>query len=319
MSELHRLAVLDDYQNVAESSADWDGLRARGVEVTFFHEPLGTGVVAALQGFDAVAAMRERTVFDASVIDALPELKVLVTTGVLNASIDYDAVRAHGVTLLGTEMTSNGTPELTWALMLAALRHLPDEVDAVRTGGWQHTVGREAFGLRLGIVGLGHIGTRVAGYGRAFGMHVQAWSPHLTRERADAAGAELAPGLEDLCRDCDVVTIHMKLAPSTRGLIQEKHLRAIGPDGLLVNTARAGLVDTAALLRGLEEGWLGAAALDVFDTEPLPADDPIRHAPRTVLSPHIGYVTEQDYAVCYRQTVEDLLALLDGTELRRLA
>lgn len=321
MSELHRLAVLDDYQNIAESMADWDALRARGVEVHFFHEHLGRGpaVAAALKGFDAVAAMRERTVFDAAVIEALPRLRVLVTTGMGNASIDVDALRAHGVALLGTELTPHGTPELTWALMLAALRHLPEEADAVRTGGWQRTVGREAAGLHLGIVGLGNIGTRVAGYGHAFGMKVHAWSPHLTQARAGAAGAELAPGLEELCRDCDVITIHMKLAPSTRGLVGERHLRAIGPAGLLINTSRAGLVDTGALLRGLNEGWLGAAALDVHDTEPLPPDAPIRTAPRTVLTPHIGYVTQQDYALCYRQTVADLMADLDGRELRRLA
>lgn len=321
MGSLRRLAVLDDYQQVAEGYAEWQVLRARGVEVVFFHEPLGTGdeVVDALRDFDAVAAMRERTVFDAKVLTGLSSsLRLLVTTGMNNSSIDLDAAARSGVTVCGTAGSQAGAPELTWALLLAALRFLPAEQENLRGGRWQRTVGREAEGLTLGVVGPGKIGSRIARYAHAFGLPVLAWSPHLTPERADAVGAEYVGSLTDLCGRADVVSLHLRLSAPTHHIVGEEQLRAIGPAGLLVNTARSGLVDTAAMLRGLHEGWLGGAALDVFDVEPLPGDDPVLTAPRTVLTPHLGYVTEQGYARFYSETLDDVLAYLDGAPLRVL-
>lgn len=356
---IHRLAILDDFQHVAESLADWDALRARGVELTFFHEHLGHGperVAAALAetpdspGFDAILAMRERTVFDAATVALLPQLRLLVTTGKGNKSIDLGAAAAQGITVCGTAGSAAGAPELTWALMLAALRGIPAAESELRTGGWQGAgtehgtdsgtrqgagnehgtgnesglepgptpLGREAAGLTLGLVGLGRIGAIVARYARAFEMDVVAWSPHLTHERATAAGARLAPSLEALAHQSDVLSVHLQPAPSTQGIITEPVLRALGPDGLFVNTARSALVDMEALGRGLRQGWLGGAALDVFDVEPLPAHDEVLTWPRTVLTPHLGYVTRQAYQVFFPQAVEDVLAYLDGAPLRLL-
>lgn len=318
MGSLRRLAVLDDYQRVAASYADWEALRTRGVDVVFFHEHLGDDAVRALQGFDAIAAMRERTPFDRSVLEQLPALRLLVTTGMANASIDLGAARRGGVVVCGTPGSAAGAPELTWALLLAALRHLPTEDRNARTGAWQQTVGREAEGLVLGIVGLGRIGSRIARYAHAFGMSVAAWSPHLTDERAAAVGAARAATLLELAELSDVLSLHLRLSESTERVVGERELRALGRDGLLVNTARAGLVDTDALVRGLTEGWLGGAALDVFDTEPLPHDHPLASAPRTVLTPHLGYVTSASYEVFYPVIVENVLAFLDGDPVRVL-
>lgn len=317
---VHRLAVLDDYQRVAESYADWGMLRDRGVEVEFFHAPMAdrAAVIAGLADFDAVVAMRERTAFDRAVLAALPRLRLLITTGMANASIDMDAAAAAGVTVCGTGGEAAGAPELTWALLLAALRRLPEEQHNLREGRWQGHVGRSAEGLALGIVGLGRIGTRIARYAHAFGMDVLAWSPHLTEERASAAEAQRVGSLDELCERSDAVTIHMRLAPETHGLIGAKQLAQIGPDGILVNTSRAGLVDTAALVAALHDGRLGGAAIDVFDVEPVPPDAPILRAPRTVLSPHIGFVTRQGYARNYADAVQDVIGYLDGTPPRRI-
>ncbi|WP_324011735.1 D-2-hydroxyacid dehydrogenase family protein [Microbacterium sp. JZ37] len=318
MGSLRRLAVLDDYQRVAASYADWDALRARGVDVVFFHEHLGDDAARALQGFDAIAAMRERTAFDRAALERLPALRLLVTTGMANASIDLAAARERGIVVAGTPGSAAGAPELTWALLLAALRNLPVEDGNARSGAWQQTVGREAEGMTLGIVGLGRIGSRIARYAHAFGMSVAAWSPHLTDERSAAAGAERAATLLELAERADILSLHLRLSDSTRLVVGERELRALGPDGLLVNTARAGLVDTDALVRGLTEGWLGGAALDVFDTEPLPHDHPLASAPRTVLTPHLGYVTSASYEVFYPAIVENVQAFLDGAPIRVL-
>lgn len=318
MGSLRRLAVLDDYQRVAASYADWDALRARGVDVVFFPEHLGDDAARALQGFDAIAAMRERTAFDRAALERLPALRLLVTTGMTNASIDLAAARERGIVVAGTPGSAAGAPELTWALLLAALRNLPVEDGNARSGAWQQTVGREAEGMTLGIVGLGRIGSRIARYAHAFGMSVAAWSPHLTDERAAAVGAGRAVTLLELAERADILSLHLRLSDSTRLVMGERELRALGPDGLLVNTARAGLVDTDALVRGLTEGWLGGAALDVFDTEPLPHDHPLASAPRTVLTPHLGYVTSASYEVFYPAIVENVQAFLDGAPIRVL-
>ena len=319
---LARVAVLDDYQEAAGVCADWDLLRHRGVDVTFIHEFLGTDTAAlarALEGFDAIIAMRERTAFPAALLRALPKLKLLVNTGRGTPHIDLQAAADAGITVCNTDGSAAGAPELTWALMLAALRHLPAESLGMRDGTWQRSVGREAAGQTIGIVGLGRIGSRVAKYAAAFDMDVAAWSPHLTPERAAAAGARYVGSLEELATQADVLTVHLQPGPATDGVVNRKVLRALGPGGLLVNTARASLVDQTAMVQGLIEGWLGGAALDVYDCEPLHERHPLRLAPRTVLTPHIGFVTLEAYRVFYGQAVEDVLAFMDGTPVRVVA
>ncbi|WP_372697493.1 D-2-hydroxyacid dehydrogenase family protein [Arthrobacter sp. JSM 101049] len=313
----HRLAILDDYQDVALDAAAWDTLE--DVEVVVFHDPLTTPgeVVAALEGFDIVVAMRERTAFGADLIAGLPGLRLLVTTGMANAAIDLEAAAAAGVTVCGTQGSPTAAPEHTWALLMSWMRDIPAQQASLRDGGWQTGVGSELAGRTLGVLGLGKIGTRIAGYGAAFGMDVIAWSQHLDAARAAAAGARLV-GREELFAAADVLSVHLRLSERTRGLVGEAELRLLGPRGLLVNTARAPIVDQEAMVRGLHEGWLGGAALDVFDNEPLPAGHPLLEAPRTVLTPHLGYVTAEQYAVFYGQTLEDVAAWLAGSPVRVL-
>ncbi|HSK61096.1 MAG TPA: D-2-hydroxyacid dehydrogenase family protein [Actinomycetospora sp.] len=314
-----RIAVLDDYQQVAASHADWDALGAQ--EVTFFAEHLGApdDVVAALGPYDVVVAMRERTAFPAHVLERLPNLGLLVTTGPANVAVDVAAARERGVTVSGTGGVSPSTPtvEMTWALILAAARHVPAEDRAVREGGWQHTVGRDLSGRRLGVVGLGGLGRPVATVGLAFGMDVVAWSRHLDPDDARAAGVTPVEK-DELVATSDVVTIHLKLSERTTGLIGRDELARMKPTALLVNTSRGPIVDEDALVEALREGRIGGAALDVFGTEPLPADSPLRTLPNTVLTPHLGYVTEGTYDVFYRDAVEDIAAWTDGAPIREL-
>jgi phosphoglycerate dehydrogenase-like enzyme len=310
-----RIAVLDDYQRVAASFADWGSLAPH--EATFFNEPLG-GVEAAaeaLEPFDVVAAMRERTPFPSALLNRLPRLRLLVTTGMRNASIDLDAARELGITVCGTDALAHPTAELTWALILALARHVADEDHNVRDGGWQRTVGIPLRGRTLGVVGLGRLGGAVAEIGAAFGMRVIAWSQNLTAERSAAAGAELVER-ERVFREADVLTIHVVLSDRTRGLVGPAELALMKPTALLVNTSRGPIVDEDALLAALEAGTIGGAALDVYDEEPLPRDHPLRRAPRTVLTPHLGYVTEDNYRVFYEQTVEAIAAFLAGAPVR---
>lgn len=313
----HRLAILDDYQGVARSHADWDALPGTEVQVFREHFDSPSAVIAALAGFDVVVAMRERTAFDRTVLSGLPGLKLLVTTGAANASIDLDAAREAGVTVCGTGGSPTAAPEHTWALLLAHARGIQSQGAALRAGMWQTGVGFELAGKTLGILGLGRIGTRIAGYARAFGMDVTAWSQNLDAATARAAGARLVDK-ETLFREADVVSVHLRLSERSRGLVGERELRLLGPHGVLVNTARGPIVDEAALLRGLKEGWLGGAALDVYDAEPLPPAHPLLRAPRTTLTPHLGYVTEQSYAVFYSQACEDVRAWLEGKPVRVL-
>jgi phosphoglycerate dehydrogenase-like enzyme len=311
-----RLAILDDYQGVAYDYAPWAELADDGVEVSVFTEPLADSV-AALRDFDIVMAMRERTTFDAGLLRQLPKLKLLVTTGMANAAIDLRAAEVQGITVCGTGGSPAAAPELTWALLLAFARKVPFEDRRLRAGNWQGTVGSELSGKTLGVLGLGKIGSKIAGYGKAFGMEVIAWSPNLTEETAAAAGARKV-GKEALFREADVVSVHVRLSERSRGLVGEDELRLLGPEGVLVNTARGPIVDEAALLRGLNEGWLGGAALDVYDVEPLPAAHPILTAPRTVLTPHLGYVTSQSYARFYGEAFEDVRAWVRGNPVRVL-
>jgi phosphoglycerate dehydrogenase-like enzyme len=314
-----KLAVLDDYQGVAKDMADWSRLPA-GAEVRFFREPLGgtDAVAAALRPFEVVVAMRERTPFPAALLERLPALKLLVTTGMRNNAIDVAACKRRGVVVCGTR-AGPGVPtaELTWGLILALVKRIPAEDRALRGGAWQTALAGSLGGKRLGVVGLGRIGTVVTGVGLALGMDVVAWSPNLTDERAAAARARRVEK-RALFETADVVTVHLVLGPTTRGVVGAAEIAAMKPTAILVNTARAGLVDMAVLATALGERRIAGAGLDVFPVEPLPADDPIRSAPNTVLTPHLGYATAENYAVFYGDAVEDVLAWARGAPVRRL-
>ncbi|MDJ0320542.1 D-2-hydroxyacid dehydrogenase family protein [Pseudarthrobacter sp. PS3-L1] len=319
MAEHYRLAILDDYQRVAMDHADWGSLADHGVTVTVFTKHFGSEqeAVATLADFHIIIAMRERTPFPRSVLEQLPNLDLLVTTGPANASIDVTAAADLGITVCGTEGSPTAAPELTWALILAFARNLPMEHAALREGRWQSTVGFELAGRTLGILGLGKIGRRIAAYGAAFGMTVVAWSENLTAEAATAAGATLVDR-DELFRRSDVVSLHVRLSPRTESIVGAAELQLLGPDGLLVNTSRGALVDEDALLTALEEGWIRGAALDVYNHEPLPAGHPLLSAPNTVLAPHLGFVTAESYDAFYGGALEDVRAWLSGSPIRRL-
>jgi len=312
--------ILDDYQQAALALADWDRLADHvAVASVAEHIPDREALVARIAQAEILVVMRERTPFPAALLERLPQLKLLVTSGMRNLAIDVAAARARGITVCGTESSPTPPTELTWALILGLARHLPRESQNLRTGGpWQSTVGTDLAGATLGILGLGKIGTRVAAIGRAFGMRVIAWSPNLTAERADAAGVERAASKEALLEASDVVTIHLVLGDRTRGLLGEAELRRMRPSAYLVNTARAPIVDQAALRRALAEGWIAGAGLDVFEAEPLPADDPFRSLPNVLALPHLGYVTQDNYRTYFTQAVEDIEAWLAGAPIRQL-
>jgi len=316
---VHRIAVLDDYQYVAATYADWSQL-PEPVEVVEFSAHIADEdkLVARLQPFDVVIAMRERTPFPRRVLERLPSLRLLVTTGMRNPSIDIAAAQELGITVCGTGAHPSGTAELTWALILAVARHLPQEDASVRAGGWQQSVGTDLAGSRLGVIGLGRLGSRVAQVGLAFGMDVVAWSQNLTDERAASVGVRRASGLHELLESSDVVTIHLQLSDRTRGLLGAAELARMKPTAILVNTSRGPIVEEAALVQALREGTIAGAGLDVFDTEPLPRHHPLRELRRAVLTPHLGYVTEATYQVFYREAVGDVAAWLAGTPLRVL-
>jgi phosphoglycerate dehydrogenase-like enzyme len=315
---MHRIAVLDDYQSVAGRFADWSAI-PEPVDVVEFGDHLDDedALAARLEPFDVVIAMRERTPFPRSLLERLPGLRLLVTTGRRNASIDTTAAAERGITVCGTASHANGPVELTWALILAVARHLPQEDKAVRDGGWQQTVGMDLAGATLGVLGLGRLGEQVARIGQAFGMDVVAWSQNLTDERAAEVGARRV-GKDDLFAAADVLTVHLVLSDRTRGLVGKPELDRMKPTAVLINTSRGPIVDEQALLAALDAGTIRGAGLDVFDREPLPEDHPLRTAPRTVLSPHLGYVTEKTYEVFFREVVEDVAAWIAGDPVRVL-
>jgi phosphoglycerate dehydrogenase-like enzyme len=264
-----------------------------------------------------VVALRVRTRFGRTVLEGLPNLRFIVTTGTRNAAIDLAAAAERGVPVSGTGMSKHAAGEHTWALLMAAARHIPEEVAAIRGGGWQTRVGTELHGRTLGVVGLGHIGAQVARYGQAFGMTVKAWSVNLDADRAESLGVQAVTKAE-LFDESDVVSVHLVLSERTFGIVGARELELLGPDGLLVNTSRGPLVDEAALVEALTSGALGAAALDVYDTEPLPVDHPLRSLPNVLATGHIGFVTAQGYGVAYSQAVENIQAWLKGEPIRLL-
>lgn len=315
-----RCAVLDDYQEVATTLADWSAVADR-VEVVTFTDHLSDEdrLAARLADFDIVVTLRERVSFPASLLDRLPRLALLVASGMRNSVIDYAAATRNGVTVCGT--ASSGTPpvELTWALLLGLARGIVPENTALRTGGpWQSTLGADLHGRRLGLLGLGKIGSRVARVGLAFGMDVVAWSRNLTDERAAEVGVRRAGSKEELLAESDFVSVHLVLGDRSRGLIGAPELALMRPTAYLVNTSRAAIVDQDALLDALHAGRIAGAGLDVFDTEPLPEDHPLRTAPRLLATPHLGYVTRAGYATYYGEAVEDIAAFLAGSPVRVL-
>jgi len=315
-----RCAVLDDYQGASLEYADWASLGDQ-VRVTVFREHLeGDDAVAeALADVEIVVVMRERTPLTAGLIERLPRLRLIVTSGMRNASIDRAAAEAQGIVVCGTRSSSSPPAELTWALILGLARGLTVEANALRDGGpWQQAVGSDLAGATLALLGLGKIGTQVARVGLAFDMDVVAWSPHLTAERAADAGVRLAADKRSLFAGADFVSLHLVLAESTRGIVGADELAAMRPTSYLVNTSRAGLVDTEALVDALKAGRIAGAGLDVYDVEPLPHDHPFRRLPNVLATPHLGYVTRRNYEGYFAEAVEDIAAFLAGTPVRVL-
>lgn len=315
-----RCAILDDYQSVALSMADWSKV-AGDIEIKVFHDHLGAAesVVAALQNFAIVCAMRERTAFPRAVIAALPNLKLLITTGMRNASIDLEAAKEHGVVVCGTPSFGNATAAIATGLMLELARHIGYEDARLKAGApWQTTIGIDLEDRTLALLGLGRLGTSMAAIGRAFKMNVIAWSQNLTPEACEQAGVAYV-GRDDLFGHADFLSIHVQLSPRTRGLIGASELGLMKPSAFLINTSRGPIVDQTALIAALRDKRIAGAGLDVFDIEPLPIEHPLRKLDNVVLTPHLGYVTEQNYRAFFAGIVEDIRSFLDGKPVRVLA
>ena len=313
-----RVAVLDDYQDVARKMTDWSVLPA-DVEVAVFRDHLTdqAAVAKRLKDFDIVMAMRERTPFPRTLLEQLSRLQLLTTTGLRNAAIDMQAAADCKVLVCGTGGILYPTAELTWGLILSLLRHIPDEDQATRAGSWQVSMGQGLNGKTLGLMGLGRLGSEVARVGNAFQMDVIAWSQNLTAERAAERGATLVSKDELLAR-ADILSIHLVLSARSRGLIGHQELNRMKPTAYLINTSRGPIVDEAALIAALHDGTIAGAGLDVFDEEPLPRDHPLRRTANTVITPHIGYVTQETYQVFFDETVENIQAFLKGAPVRVL-
>ena len=314
-----RCAILDDYQNVALKLADWSKLKS-DVELNVFNDHLGGAdkVIAACQGFQIIVAMRERTAFPKKVIDALPELKLLITTGHRNASIDTEAAKARGVTVCSTGTFGNPTSGIAIGLMLELTRHIGYENARLHSGAsWQTTIGLDLEGMTLGVLGLGKLGARTANIAKAFGMKVIAWSQNLTAEKCREAGVDYT-GKDDLFRQSDFITIHVVLSQRTRGLVGARELGLMKPSAYLINTSRGPIIEEAALIAALREGKIAGAGLDVFDVEPLPLDHPLRKMENVVITPHLGYVSEQNYRRYFAEAAENIRAFLDGKPVREL-
>jgi D-3-phosphoglycerate dehydrogenase len=316
----HRCAILDDYQSVALKMADWSKVMP-DLDIKVFSEPMGTPeeVARALQGFAIVIAMRERTPFPRQLIEALPDLRLLITTGMVNRAIDLDAAKARNVVVCGTPSFGNPTTGIAWGLILELTRRIGHENARLKDGAlWQSVVGADVEGLTLGIIGLGKLALRVSEVGRAFRMKVVAWSQNITPERAQAAGVNYAASKEDVLRQADIVSIHIPLTPKSRGLIAATELGLMKPTAFLVNTSRGPIVDEGALLAALRDNKIAGAGLDVYDVEPLPLAHPLRKLDNVVLTPHLGYASQQNYRAYFAGVVDDIRGFLDGKPVRVL-
>ncbi len=313
-----QIAVIDDWQDVARDVVDWSVLDSLG-EITFVHEyPADNATLAERLGqFEVICVMRERTRFDEDLLKRLPNLKLLVTGGMRNAALDMPAAARLGIKVCGTDSYKHAAPELTWALIMAATRNLLNEANALRAGQWQQGLGGDLHGKTLGILGLGSIGQRVAQFGQVFGMRVIAWSENLTAERAEQAGVTYV-SKQQLFEQADVLSVHLVLSDRSRGLVDAQALDWMKPTALLVNTARGPIVDEAALIKALQKQRLGGAALDVFDQEPLPALHPFRTLDNVLATPHVGYVSRQNYELFFSQMIEDIQAWSAGEPIRLL-
>lgn len=314
----HRCAILDDYQNVALDLADWSRVK-KDAEIKVFNELLGGKAIETLRDFSILCLMRERTLFDRKTIEALPNLKLLVTSGMRNAAIDLKAAAERNIPVCGTESIGTPTAELVFGLMLELTRKIGFEHARLKAGAlWQSTVGIELAGKTLGILGLGKLGTRVAEIGKAFGMNVIAWSQNLTEEKAGAAGAKRV-SKEELFRQSDFITIHTQLSERTRGVVGAAEFSLMKPGAYLINTSRGPIVEEKALIAALREKKIAGAGIDVYDVEPLSLDHPLRKIESAVITPHLGYVTVEGYSRFYSQMAEDVRAWLDGKPIRLIA
>jgi len=313
-----RIAVIDDWQSVAENVVDWTPLQAVG-DLDFIHDYSGGSAALAerLAPYAIICVMRERTLFDAGLLERLPQLKLLVTGGMRNAAIDLQAATRLGIQVAGTDSYKHAAPELTWALLMALTRDLLGEANSLRAGGWQIGLGGDLHGSTLGLLGLGSIGEKVARFGQAFGMRVIAWSQNLTPERAAQVGVEYV-SKQQLFEQADVLSVHLVLSERSRGLVDAQALGWMKPGARLVNTSRGPIVDEAALIQSLRDGHLGGAGLDVFDQEPLALDHPFRTLPNVLATPHIGYVSGNNYRLFFSQMIEDILAWHSGQPVRLL-
>lgn len=311
-----RIAITDDYQNVALSMADWSRLKAAH-EVVVFNRPFASqdDAASALAGFDVIAIMRERTAFPRTLLDRLPALKLLVTTGLRNASVDMAACAEKGVTVCGTEGGNHATAELAMGLILGLARNLHVELANMREGRWQTTVGQDLRGKTLGLLGLGKLGGQLAEYAKAFRMELIAWSQNLTDERAKEKGATRVEK-DELFRRSDFISVHLVLSPRSRGLVGARELALMKPTASIVNTSRGPIIDGTALAAALKEGRIAGAGLDVYDVEPVPAADALRKEPRALLTPHLGYVTRETYKMFFDGTVEAIEGWLAGKPVR---
>jgi phosphoglycerate dehydrogenase-like enzyme len=314
-----RIAILDDYQRVARQMADWSLLAGRA-EVAFFHDHVrGDDLVVRLGGFDAVVLMRERTPVPAHVLERLPRLRLIVTSGLANAALDLDAAHRLGITVCGTRVAEavTSTVEHAWALILGLARNLAREDAAIRHGGWMVGLGPLLHGKTLGLVGIGNIGSLMPPVARALGMQVVAWSRNLTDARAAEVGVARLDH-DEFFATANVVSVHLKSSERSRHYLGAEQFAALTPGALFVNTSRGAVVDTDALLAALRSGRVRGAALDVFDEEPLPRDHPLRSEPNTLLSPHLAYACDESYREYYAQIVEDIDAWLSDAPVRRL-
>ncbi|WP_289079057.1 D-2-hydroxyacid dehydrogenase family protein [uncultured Thalassospira sp.] len=314
-----RIAILDDYQKLALQSADWSAVKAHG-EITVFHDTITdkNALRDRLMPFDILCVMRERTPISGDLIRSLPNLKLIVTSGKRNAAIDVATAHECGITVCGTESPSTATPELAFALMLGLARNIVGENASMRSGGWQIGLGQDLAGSTLGIIGLGRLGAQIAKIAQAFDMHITAWSTNLTPDRCQEVGVEYKPSKEALLRDADFVTIHQRLSDRTRGLIGSEEFRQMKKTAFLINTSRGPIVDDAALIDAVNQGEIAGAGIDVYDQEPLPAAHPLRKCDKLLLTPHLGYVTRHTWDVFYGQTVEAVLAWINGDPIRVL-